>query len=59
MFCSYYCGNKGSARLEVRETAEPHSGAYPPSSPPPRTRSRHSSLPRYGLAGRNGWVNVD
>ena len=37
----------GSARPEVRGTAELHGGAYPPPSPPPCTPSRHSSLPRY------------
>ena len=40
--------------VEVRGLAEPHGGAYPPSSPPRRTPSRHSSLPRYGPAGRDG-----
>ena len=43
---------------EVRRTAEPYGEAYPPSSPPRRTPSRHSSLPRYGPAGRDGRVNV-
>ena len=44
-YCKQY---SGSARPEVRATAEPYGGAYPPSYPPPRTPSRHSSLPRYG-----------
>ena len=33
-----------SAILEVRRTAELYDRAYPPSCPPPRTPSRHSSL---------------
>ena len=44
---------QGSARPEVRGTAEPHGGAYPPRSPPPRTYSRLSSLPRCGPTGRD------
>ena len=43
---------------EVRGTAEPHGGAYPLSSPPPRTPSRDSSLPHCGPAGRNGRVTL-
>ena len=41
----------GSARPEVRVTAEPHGGAYPPCSTLPRTYSRLSSLPRCGPTG--------
>ena len=44
----------GSARPEVRGTAEPHCRAYPPSSPPPRTHSRRSSLPYCGRTGGDG-----
>ena len=43
---------KGSARPEIRRTAEPHGKAYPPSGPPRRTPSRHSSLPHCGRTGR-------
>ena len=50
---------EGSAMAEVRGTAEPHGGAYLPPSPPARSPSRHSSLPHYGPAGRDGQVNVD
>ena len=43
----------------VRGTAVPYGGAYPPSSRPPRTPSRRSSLPHCGRTGRDGQVNVD
>ena len=43
----------GSARPEVRGTAEPPGGAYPPCSTPPRTYSRLSSLPRCGPTCRD------
>ena len=43
----------GSTRPEVRGTAEPHGGAYPSCSTPPRTYSRLSSLPRCGPTGRD------
>ena len=41
----------GSTMPEVRGTAEPHGGAYPPCSTLPRTYSRLSSLQRCGLTG--------
>ena len=45
-YCKQY---SDLARPEVRATAEPYDEAYPPPpSLPPRTPSRHSSLPRYG-----------
>ena len=43
----------GSARPEVQGTAEPHGGAYPPCSTPPRTYSPLSYLPRCGPTGRD------
>ena len=51
---------RSSARPEVRWTAEPYGGAYPPSSPPPaRTPSRHSPLPHGGRTGIDRKVMVD